>query len=145
MTKTEDLERVLQTEAALAEALARVVAQKQEAIVGFKGEDLGTLTLREEELVKPLRQLEEERVRIASDIAGAGAPSIALRDLTGLMTKKEADRIAPHAARLRTAVQRVVRMNDQNRVLLQQSLRYVRETLRIITDNHTKQLIDQKM
>ncbi len=145
MTKTEDLERLLQTEAELAEALVGVITKKQVAIVGFKGDALSALTVQEEDLVNPLQRLEAERIRISSEIAGAEVSRVVLRDLTTRMPKKDADRIMSHANRLRTAVKRIVGLSEQNRILLNQSLRYVRETLRIITANHTRKLIDKKM
>jgi hypothetical protein len=36
-------------------------------------------------------------------------------------------------------------MNDQNRILLQRSLRFVQDTLRMVTDDHTRQFVDHRM
>jgi flagellar biosynthesis/type III secretory pathway chaperone len=153
MTTIDELEKVLETEADLAEALSGVITQKQQAIVQFNGVSLGALTRRMEELMRPFQDLEQERLRLAGALtqrhAGTGkqmmAKPLTAKELADILGKKDAERILSRATRLRNAVQKIVRMNDQNRLLLQHSLRFVRGTLKIITENHTRQLIDQRM
>jgi hypothetical protein len=41
-------------------------------------------------------------------------------------------------------MKRLVKINDQNRILLQQGLRFVRESLRIVTDNNRRRLVDHR-
>jgi hypothetical protein len=49
------------------------------------------------------------------------------------------------AARLKTVVERILHMNNQNRLHLQRSLRFVQDTLRLVTDDHTRQLVDHRV
>jgi flagellar biosynthesis/type III secretory pathway chaperone len=153
MIKTDDLEKVLQTEADLAEALIGVLVQKQQSMVRFNGESLSSLTQREQDLLGPFRALEKERVRLAGDLAAAmpggsrsASPTpVNLRDLVSALDRPTAARVDTHADRLRQAVVRIVALNDQNRVLMRHSLKFVRETMRIITQDNTRNLVDQKM
>jgi flagellar biosynthesis/type III secretory pathway chaperone len=49
------------------------------------------------------------------------------------------------SARLRTVSERIIHMNEHNRILLQRSMRFVQETLRLVTEDHTRQLVDHRM
>ena len=151
MTTIDELKEVLQAEAELAEALVKVMAEKQQAIVRFEGEELARTTRREEELMKPIQDLERERVRYTSEIgaslvsrAGDGEP-MKIRDLVQYLNTKEARQLSGIAGRLHQAVEQITNLNEQNKILLKHSLHFVQETLRIVTSGHTKQLIDQRI
>ncbi len=153
MTKIDELKEVLQAEAELAEALVKVMTEKQQAIVRFEGEELARTTRREEELVKPIQDLERERVRYTSEIgaslapnaAGTSAEPLKIRDLVKYLSTKDARQLSGVAARLHQAVEQITNINEQNKILLKHSLHFVQETLRIVTSGHTKQLIDQRI
>jgi hypothetical protein len=153
MEKIEQLGQILQTEADLVEALAGVMVQKQQSIVRFDAGSLGTLTQREQDLLVPFQALEGERMKLAEELAGgvAGGPSgegTPVRSIHELLEALEVQAGAPvagHAARLRSAVQRVLDLSQQNQTLMRHSLKFVRETLRLITKDHTRQLVDQRM
>lgn len=153
MTTIDELKEVLQAEAELAEALVKVMAEKQQAIVRFEGEELARTTRREEELMKPIQDLERERIRFTAEIgdslvprnARASAETLKIGDLVRYMNTKEASQVSTVASRLHEAVEQITNINEQNRMLLSHSLHFVQETLRIITAGHTKQLIDQRI
>jgi len=149
----EDLTSILAAEADLMEALAKVIVEKQQAIVKFQGDSLEENTLKEQHLLQSLQTLERERVLCS----GALVKSLALRNgdeprgpvaLTELARSLEGDdgeRVTALAGRIRTTVQNILSTNGQNQVLLQHSLRFVQQTLRIITDDNRKPLIDERM
>jgi len=152
MTHIEELYNILQMESDLTEELCSVLATKQRAIVRFQGAVLAEATASEENLLAPLEKLEAERLqcsaaiceRLSSGAVKAGdAPK--LGDVIALMGPDDATRIAPQAERLRKAVDVILRLNGQNKTLLEHSMQFVKETFRIITDDHTKQLIDQRI
>jgi hypothetical protein len=152
MEKNSDLLTVLKEEADLAEALVDVLHEKQRSLVNFHGDEIGVLSLREEALMKPFKDLELERERMVSDLStqvgvenyADGKPAT-LRSLLSRVEGLDALRIGGEADRLRKAAETIVNLNAQNRVLLQHSLRFVRETLKIITENHTRQLLDHRV
>lgn len=148
-TKIEDLERLMQAEQELSEVLADVMARKQRSILGLQSDTLMELTRREEELISPLNNLERERARIVEELLRAngvtGRTSLSVRELVRYLPPTDAVRISSRAARLRGVVERILSINDQNRILLQRSQRFVNDTLRMITEDNTRQLVDQKI
>lgn len=158
MEKIEQLGQILQTEADLVEALAGVMVQKQQSIVRFDAGGLGTLTQREQDLLVPFQALESERMKLAAELAGtlpaAGSPvagetpappAPTMRELLAALEVPTGTPVAGHAARLRAGVRRVLDLSQQNRMLMRHSLRFVRETLRLITKDNTRPLVDQRM
>lgn len=152
MTKIEELERVMETEVEVGEALLQLLSRKQRSIVGIQGDMLSSLAVEEQKLLKPLHELESERMRLAAELAGAASVpvteetrQVSIDELLESLDAADAVRISTMAARLRTVVERLLHMNDQNRVLLQRSLRFVQDTLRLVTDDHTRQLVDHRI
>ena len=150
MATIDDLKKVLEMEVELAEALGKSIAKEHQAIIAFDGDALMTCTGHEEELIRALGSIEQERVRCSKEIftapAGSGQlDSPTLEDAAGLLGSRDASAVAALHSRLRTAARNVLDLNMQNRTLLQHSLNFVRETLRIITSGHTRQIVDQKM
>jgi flagellar biosynthesis/type III secretory pathway chaperone len=153
MTKIEELSEILKMESELAEALCAILSAKQQAIVRFQGKALADATTREEGLLEPLEKLEAERIVCSAAIRESFLPKEGpkpkappkLTEVIGLLGQEDAGRLAPLAERLREAVESILRLNDQNKTLLSHSLHFVKETLRIITEDHTRQLIDQRI
>jgi flagellar biosynthesis/type III secretory pathway chaperone len=152
MTKIEELERVMETEVEVGEALLQLLSRKQRSIVGIQGDLLSSQTVEEQKLLKPLQELEGERMRLAAELAGGasvpvteGTRAVSIDELLDCLEAADAVRISAIAARLRKVVERLMHMNDQNRVLLQRSLRFVQDTLRLVTDDHTRQLVDHRI
>jgi len=152
MTKIEELERVMETEVEIGEALLQLLTRKQRSIVGLQSDVLTSLVVQEETLLKPFQELEAERTRLTSELMGDGArvqgenpQDISVVRLLDYLGAGDAVRISTMAARLRTVVERILHLNNQNRLLLQRSLRFVQETLRLVTVDHTRQLVDQRV
>lgn len=123
------------------------MTRKQHSIVGLRGEQLTSLVVKEEELIRPFQKLETRRLALTARITGrpAGTQTIALAELLSALAPSDALRVSTMSARLRTVSERIIHLNDQNRVLLQRSVRFVQETLRLVTDDHTRQFVDHRM
>ena len=152
MTKIEELERVMETEVEIGEALLQLLTRKQRSIVGLQSGVLTSLVVQEQTLLKPFQELEAERMRLTTELMGDGArvqeenpQDISVVRLLDYLGAGDAVRISTMAARLRTVVERILHLNNQNRLLLQRSLRFVQETLRLVTDDHTRQLVDHRV
>ena len=151
MSRIEELERVLEAEVELWEALLQLLASKQRSIVGLQSDALSKLLSEEEQLLRPFQNLESERMRLTAELVGAGdgnvlpatAP-VSVVDLMDHLPATDSVRISTMATRLRTIVERILLMNGQNRVLLQRSLRFVQDTLRLVTEDHTRALVDHR-
>jgi hypothetical protein len=149
-TTIEELEQIMQSEVELGEGLLRVMMEKQRSIVGLHGEHLTSLVIQEEELIRPFQQLEQRRVVLAKQLTGMSASAgnetqVTLAEILRHLEPSDALRVSTISMRLRTVSERIIHMNDQNRILLQRSLRFVQETLRMVTDDHTRQLVDHRM
>jgi flagellar biosynthesis/type III secretory pathway chaperone len=148
-SRIDDLEQLMQAQQELSEALADVMVQKRRSILGLRSNELMDLTRREEELISPMNSLEQERMHlvheILRDLGVNGTGTVNVRELVRHLPSRDAVRLSSRAARLRSAVERVVSINEQNRVLLQRSQRFVTDSIRLITEDNTRQLVDQKV
>jgi flagellar biosynthesis/type III secretory pathway chaperone len=149
-TVIEELEQIMQSEVELGESLLKVIMEKQQSIVGLHGDHLTSLVIQEESLIRPFQHLEQKRVQLARELIGgqgsdANPVPITLSDILRHLDAPDALRITTISMRLRTVSERIIHMNDQNRILLQRSLRFVQDTLRMVTDDHTRQLVDHRL
>lgn len=124
----ESLTNILKTEAELAEALLGVLREQQNAIIHFRGSSLTQLIEQQHSLLRPLEQLEKERQK-----------------LFDAMNHNENEDVTKHKKRLKSLVQQIVEINQQNKELLENALRFVHYNIRLLTEGFTKQLIDAKV
>lgn len=143
------LEEVMQTEIDLAQALLAVLEEQQQAIVHLNIDSLDELIAREHQLLKPIQDLEKERTKIVSYLSLQSSrkndSAISLREFVGHLNAEDAKRISDLGTRLSGKVEDILNFNRRIKILLNQSLRFVRESVGILTDNYSKQLIDQKI
>lgn len=150
MTKTaEHLATVLQTEAEISDELLKAMEKKQESLIYFKADAMAVAVDQERSLLKKMQELEKERERI---VAGFAAAVPALKDKTPWPTLGEIVRhvggstgsqLSELSARIKNVSQKVQQTNQQNRLLLDSSARFIKNTLRIITDDNARQLVDR--
>lgn len=151
MKNVDQLLSVLKAEAELADALLSVVEEKQKALVHFKTEEVVQAVERERKLLIPIRQLELEREHIvellASDVHASQPEGgrITVRDLSGHLEKEVGGKLRVLAERLRATARRIQHRNQQNHVLLESSARFVKNTLRILTEDYSRQLVDERI
>ena len=139
------------TEVELAEALLATLDQQREAIVCARLEELAVAVERGEELSRPIEALENERMRITAELMEMIAPGhvgnqpCGLTEVVPYLNKEDGVRVTALGKRLRNVIGLILKVNQENKPLIDHSLRFVRENLRIIRENYSKQLIDQKM
>jgi flagellar biosynthesis/type III secretory pathway chaperone len=126
--KNEKVDEVLKSEAELAEVLLGLLKQQQNAIVHFRDSELTTLMEQQQSVLRPLEALERERAHM----------------IHGEQRLLEHDAQA-HGNRLKEVAKQIVEVNRQNKALLENSLKFIQQSLRIMTDNYTKQLLDAKI
>lgn len=142
-----ELVQVLTAQAELAEAIAANVGQQQSAIVHFDIPELERLVADQEELLPPFHQLEAERSRIGRALVGESGTerSPALQEILRSLSPADAEKVRRCGDRLRSTVEAIRRTGEQNRVLLEHSGKLLRESLRLLTGDFRKRLIDQRM
>jgi flagellar biosynthesis/type III secretory pathway chaperone len=126
--QNENLEEVMRTEAEIAEVLLGLVKQQQNAIVHFQEASLRTIMQQQEDLLRPFQALEAERVRLMNDAVG----------LKGIP-------LPPAATKLQKLAREIDDLNQQNKTLLESSMRFIHGNIRILTEDFSRQLVDARM
>jgi len=152
MKDAETLTTILEAEAEAASVVYDRLKLAQESIVGLSGTDIAEFVRSGPDLVKPLEALEQERIRCAERLGASLFPDgsqqvgrMSVHQLLRYLPAADALAVSGAANRLRQVVGNIVAVNAQNKLLLERSRRFVEETLRIVTDDHTRTLIDQRM
>ena len=152
MKDIELLRDVLEAETEVAGGIYDHLTREQAAIIGVSAEGLAASVRAGTMLLRPLEELEHERARCTEEIGKRlfpeGSPQLRpmnVRELVRYLPPADALVVSGAANRLRSVVQNIVAVNGRNRVLLERSRRFVDETLRIVTYDHTRSLIDQRM
>jgi flagellar biosynthesis/type III secretory pathway chaperone len=123
----DNLEEVVRTEAEIAEVLLGLVRQQQNAIVHFQEAALRTILEQQEELLRPFEALEKERVRLM------GSATI------------DDESVPPVAKKLQRLAQEISDLNKQNRTLLEHSMKFVHQNIKILTEDFSRKLIDARI
>ena len=145
MTTIDQFTEVLRTEADLADAILGALHDQQEALVHFRNEDLLAAVERQQRLLAPMEGLERERINLCRSMMTGGEE---LSTLASIATHAPADRAASllkTGAQLREKAENIMIVSRQNRALLEHSLRFVKHTLRIMTENYARKLVDTTM
>lgn len=152
MTNLESLIEVMAAESDLAERLADIMKQQQQCLVNCDAEGVAATVEQHEELLFPLEGLEEERERLTRDLWNAVAPEPAPDDrpvnlsmLLGYLDESDAKKLSDASSTLLTNVEAIMKLNQANQFLIEHSRRFVRETLRIMTNDYARQLVDRKI
>lgn len=126
----ENLIEVLEQESSEYEGLLELSQKKTPIIVSGDLEKLQKITDDEQELVSRIANLEKKRTEVMNDIANVinrDVNTLMLANLIEMLATRpwEQSRLASVHDRLKTAVRGLVRVNEQNRELLQNSLEMV--------------------
>lgn len=152
MNNIDCLVEVMTAESDLAEQLVEVMKQQQQYLVACNAEGVAGTVEQQQELLLPLEGLEQERERLSRDLWNTVAPEKAADDrpvnlsaLIGYLSGPDAERVSNAGHRLLSTVETMMKLNQANQFLIEHSRKFVRETLRIITNDHARQLVDRKM
>jgi len=135
-----ELTSVIQQEADIAEALEALLKEKQNAFIDWKPEELEVVVKEEETILHRIAELEKKRTLLVAKLSDKGKE----KKLSEIADEFDNDNLRLQAQRLRLASDRVMKRNNQNQQLLQNSLSFVQHTLALLTNNFQRQLVDQK-
>jgi hypothetical protein len=149
MKAIEDMREVLTAEVDLAESLLKTMVAQRDAIIAMDAERVAETVIQEQTLIKPMLPLERERMRLAGEIIGrrklAPDDGFPMREILACLTEEEGRPLQSLGARLKSLTMQITEINRQNRLLLEQSLSFVRENIRALTENYSRALVDQKI
>ncbi len=147
------LKEIMKTEAELIEAMHEVMKEQQEAIIRYESDKLNDAIQKQQELLAPIESLEKERVKMGLTIMNVNdiednrkaRETFTIERLLPCLDDDDADEVKTLASRLRKGTEAIVQITRENRRLLEHSRKFVRENIRILTGNYSKQFIDQKL
>lgn len=149
MTTIEKFTEVLKTEAEVADAILGTLYDQQQAIIHFRDGTMMAAVERQRQLIEPMESLERERQNLCaafdSTMRSGAAERFSLSTLARKLPESDAAKLLGAGKLLKGKVEKIMKVNNQNKMLLDNSLRFVRHSLRIMTDNYAKKLIDTKM
>ena len=126
----QDLITILEEENSEYEILLELSSRKTGFIVAAQLQELEKITDEEQIVVNKVHQLEQKREELMNDIANVinkDVKTLKLTDLIAMLEKRpsEQQKLAQTYDRLRAVVQEVKRVNEQNRILLQNALEMI--------------------
>jgi flagellar biosynthesis/type III secretory pathway chaperone len=142
MIKTDHLCKIMSAQAELMDAIMESLTGAQQALVESNGEVLEYWMRREEELLRPFRDLEQDRLHCVEEIAGCPK---SVQQLIPDVPEEERSVLQALSNRMRASASRIMEINLQNSLLLRNALRFVQETLRAVTDDNRRKLVDERM
>lgn len=150
MNNVHHLAEVMTTEAEIAETLVDVITQQQRALVACDAEAVVATVDQQQELMIPLEGLEQERERLTRELWHAVAPEsqdnnkpVNLSALLSHLDRNDAARLSDVGSRLLAAIEKMMKLNQANQFLIEHSRRFVRETMRIVTNDYARPLVDR--
>jgi len=153
LTPVEQLAKIMDMEASVAEEIIKVLTDEQNSLINFSGDELELSVERCSEMIRRMNALERDRMRILSNaMKGTPAEKYAsspeafdrlmsvLDNRGGIKSKLKTSR-----ERLRNAVAGVVQRNSVNSILLEHSMNYAQQSIKLITSDFSRQIVDQKL
>jgi hypothetical protein len=152
-TQIDQLKDVLRFEIELSEKLLGVLKSKQMAVVHQRLAELSTCVHKEQEMLVPIANASKERAQLVRAILLGYNPSNKNpREMDGgieavLEHLKDPDRqsLSALVVKLRATANEILAVNTVSVKLIEHSLRFVRENVRVLTENFSRKLVDQKV
>ncbi len=149
MTTIDEFTEVLRTEADVADAILGSLYEQQQAIIHFRDGAILAAVERQQQFLAPMVALEQERERLCrafdSTMRTGTKEEFSLSTLAQRLPERDASELLGAGKKLKGKVEKIMVVNNQNKMLLENSLRFVKRSLRIITQNYEKKLIDTTM
>jgi len=142
MNTKEEMVRILKEETDIAESLEQLLKTKQRAFVRWNSGELFGVVKDEETLLHQLSLLEKERAIIFRALHPEGGKEETMREYLEHYPSPE---LQQQYDRLKSVSSSVLKRNKHNKRLLQNSLSFVHHTLKTLTGNYQRQLLDQKV
>ena len=146
MTELTDLINILEKELISLETLREVVLCKQNAIVKHNYDALKIALTEEEAAIKGVTEHEQQRLAFIAhciDDLDAKMQTLTLQEVVEQLNYTRTDELTQLEGRLRNTLQQITYLNDQNKMLVNNSMNFIKETINIVTQNKSRQLINR--
>jgi hypothetical protein len=126
------------------EKMAEILLKKRSAISSLDTERLQTLVSEELSRMNEIRVLEKERAEILRTLSLSGEELVEPASLDGKLGSEYAGKFLELHGKFRAVFANVMRLNDMCQVLLLHSLAFIKQNIRILTDDGKRRLVDKK-
>lgn len=153
MKTTDQLIEVLQKQVEIIESMIEALQFQQQAIIYYNLDGLHEGIARQNQLLEPIESLENERMQIVSSVLreqgiqkpGDPAVVVTLREIANHLSPDYAEKLEQLGDRIRDASEKVLELNRENDRLIENTQNFIHENVRILTENYSRRLIDQKI
>ncbi len=150
MTKIIELAEILELECSLLEGLLMNLKNQQDALIRQDSETLVRLMEASYEIIKPIESLETERMQFNSAllsqfIAESSSENMKLSYLLDYLPDEESSNLKWLGEKVRNTMIDIGKVNKENKLLLEYLLSFVKENIKLVTENYSKQLVDYKI
>lgn len=132
---------IIGREAALFESFLSLLARQQQALVNNDQEELGRVTELQREKLAESRQLNAERERVLTQIKRDNAidGDLTVSRLVAMLDEDRANRLTVLRGVILDLNERILKMRNQNAMLLNKSREYIRRTMEMLSRIATPQ------
>lgn len=142
--KNKRLAEVTALETAEFEIMADILVKKQNAIARLDTKAIQGLVSEELSKMNDIRKLEKDRAEILKSLDVSGKELNDPVSLTKKIGREDSDSYTELHRNFRAAFEKVRKLNDMCQVLLLHSLAFIRQNIRILTDDGKRKLVDKR-
>ena len=147
-----EISKCLTAETEILSKLRDIALEKQKALICSDGNGIEVYTQQEEQLLSELRKQESERLnllkKVIDEFQGMEENYQKLRlsnVLAGKVVKEDLDNIISQENYLKNVVLQLKEINQQNQLLIQNSLEFINETIITLLGNKKRFIVDRKV
>ncbi len=143
-TLLRDLRALLTRQVENLKTLETMMRRQQKALVSRDVAAIHESMARQEECLRCVREMEEERTRLLADISdvlGLGSGGITLRRLTENLDPEVGEELRSTGETIRETLDNIGRVNRDNQMLIKHSLEFVHEMLGTLVQNGSEQRV----
>lgn len=139
-----ELAEITARETAEFEQMADILARKRDAIARLDTPAVQEILGEEISKMNTIRRMERERASILQSLSISGEELGDPASLERKLGKQDAENFVLLHSRFRGIFDRVLQLNGTCRFLLINSLAFIRQNIRILTDDGNRKLVDKK-
>lgn len=124
--------------------MADILARKRDAIASLDTNAIPEILNEEITVMKVIKELELERVSVLQSLSLSGKDLNQLASMERILGKEDAQSYMRLHAEFRAIFEQVQRLNGMCRFLLVNSLAFIKQNIRILTDDGNRKLVDKR-
>ncbi len=148
MPNKDELIRVLYQQVDILQQLVEAMHEEQRSVVTMQYDGVRSSITSGETLMLKLRRLEQRRLELLKELTGLPEKDVEKYSLTELIagsSKEHASTLRSLQRQYKALLKKLNTVNETNRVLIDHSRRFIQSTIRILTLDHERSLVDHRV